>query len=123
MAAATRRNAACSSASRVSSARLAVFEIAVATSSVNSASRSSMWSGRRSRSVESAEIAPHTSPSTMIGAPAHARIPVLRAASAIVPGRSAKSSIRAGRPVFRTWAQIVGPSSGQRVPAWNGCAC
>jgi 2-polyprenyl-6-methoxyphenol hydroxylase-like FAD-dependent oxidoreductase len=36
------------------------------------------------------------------------------------PWTSAKSSILAGRPVFRTRAAIVGPSSGQRVPAWNG---
>jgi hypothetical protein len=62
-------------------------------------------------------MAPQTSPSMMIGAPAHPRIPVLRAASAIVPGSAAKSSILAGWPVFKTWAQIPGPSSGQRVPA------
>jgi hypothetical protein len=82
-----------------------------------------MWSGRGAPSVESADIAPQTWPSTMIGAPAHDPIPVSRAASAIVPGMPAKSSILAGRPVFRTLAQIVGPSSGQRVPTWNGCGC
>ena len=71
-------------------------------------------------SVESADIAPQTSPSTMIGAPAHERIPLSRAAPAIVPGTAVKSSIRAGRPVSRTCAVMVGPSSGQRVPTWNG---
>jgi hypothetical protein len=57
----------------------------------------------------------------MIGAPADERIPVSRATAAVVPRASAKSSTLAGRPVFRTRAAIVGPSSGQRVPAWNGC--
>ena len=80
-----------------------------------------MSSGRGSPSIASVDIAPQTSPSTTIGAPAQELIPVVRAASAIVPATSAKSSIRAGRPVSRTLAQIVGPSSGQRLSTANGC--
>ena len=51
------------------SARASVFAIAVATSSVNSASRSSMWSGRGSASATPAPITPQNSPSTTIAAP------------------------------------------------------
>jgi hypothetical protein len=66
-------------------------------------------------------ITPQISASTIIGAPAPARIPVSRTASAIMPGTSAKSSILAGRPVSRTSLEIVGPSRGHRVPVWKGC--
>jgi hypothetical protein len=78
---------------------------------VNSASRASIRSGSGSGSIASADIAPQTSPSTMVGGPAHARIRVCRAASAIVPDTSVKSSILVGRPVCRTLAQVVGPST------------
>ena len=61
-----------------------------------------MSSGNGSRSVESADIAPQTSPSTMIGAPAQAWMPVSRALCPTTPLTSAKSSILAGRPVART---------------------
>ena len=67
-------------------------------------------------SVASIDIAPQTSPSTMIGTPAAAVMPASRAASAIVPGSSPQLSMRTGRRVFRTCEVIVGPSSGQRVP-------
>ena len=117
---ATRRNAACSSANRPRAARLSVFEIAVASSSVNATSRSSMRSGTGPRPALTI-IAPQISPSTMIGAPAAAPNPALRPASAIVPGIPVKSSILAGRPVFRTWNRSVGPSNGHWVPASNGC--
>ena len=112
---ATRRSAACSSASRVSSSRAWLFARAVDTSSVNSASRSSIRSGSGA-SGDEVVITPQTRPSTMIGAPAALRYPPLRARVGIVPGRSEYSSIRAGRPVRRTSADIDGPSSGQREP-------
>jgi hypothetical protein len=106
-------------ASRASCSRLALLEIAVPSSAVNSTSRSSMPSGSGDGSILSADMTPQTSPSTMIGAPAHEQIPVSRAASAIVPGSLEKSSIRAGRPVSRTRVETVGPSSAQRVPTSN----
>jgi hypothetical protein len=81
---ATRRSAACSSASLARLARFSVFEIAVATSS---ASRSSIWSGSGSRLLAAA-IQPQISPSTMIGAPADPRSRASRPAAAIVPGSS-----------------------------------
>jgi hypothetical protein len=48
---ATRRSAACSSASRARTARLTAFAIAVATSSVNEASRASVSAGSCSSRV------------------------------------------------------------------------
>lgn len=44
-----------------------------------------------------------------------------RTASAIAPSTSVYRSTRIGRPVSRTRAETVGPSSGHRVPVWNGC--
>jgi hypothetical protein len=92
-----------------------------ATRSVNSASRYSSRSGSGAGSVVRTEIAPQTSPSTTIGAPAHERNPAARWACAIVPSTPTKSSRRPGRPVFLRSAQIAPPSSGQLLPVWNGC--
>jgi hypothetical protein len=84
---ATRRSAACSSASRASCSRAWLFAIAVATSSVNSASRSSTRSGNGD-SGDDVEISPQTRPSTTIGAPATRLSPAARTPAAIEPGRS-----------------------------------
>ncbi len=85
---ATRRRAACSSASRVYSSRVAVFEKAAPISAENSARRSSMPGGGGA-SQRHVAITPQTSPSTSSGAPAAEVIPCARAASAIAPGMSA----------------------------------
>ena len=85
-----------------------MVENVAATSSVNATSRSSRSSGSGAVSVESVDIAPQRSPSTMIGAPAQERIPLSRAASATVPGMVEKSSMRAGRPASR--GPRAGPS-------------
>ena len=53
----------------ISSACVVAFEIAVATSSVNSATRTSACSGSGAE-LETTTIAPHTRPSATIGAPA-----------------------------------------------------
>src|SRR4029077_5528638 len=112
---ATRRNAACSSASRVSASWASPLAIAVATNSVNSASRSSR-SSRSGASGEDVEITPQTRPSTLIGAPATLLNPYSRAAAASEPGRSAYSLITTGRTVRSPSADIDGPSSGQQEP-------
>ena len=97
---ATRRSAACSSASRASCSRVSLLEIAVATRSVNSASRSSMRSGSGTPFAIATPMWPHASPSTTTGAPAAEPTPTL---DARVHGRardvSATSSIRTGWPV------------------------
>ena len=78
---ATRRSAACSSARRLASARASAFEIAVANSSVNCASRASVSSGNGSSRVEAANTPAHTRPSTTIGTPTADRIASCRASS------------------------------------------
>ncbi len=75
---ATRRSAACSSASRARAARLSVFAIAVATSSVKEARRVSVSGGSGCSRVEPAKIIPHRRPSTMTGVPTAERMPVSR---------------------------------------------
>ena len=78
---ATRRNAACSSASRARAARLSALAIAVATSSVNEARRASVSGGRGCSRLVAAAIRPHRCPSTMIGVPTDERILASRAAA------------------------------------------
>ena len=78
---ATRRSAACSSASRARAARLSVFAIAVATNSVKEASRVSVSGGSGCSRVEPAKIAPHRLPSTRSGVPTAERMPVSRTAA------------------------------------------
>jgi hypothetical protein len=82
---ATRRSAACSSASRRSSSRAWVFAIAVATSSVNSFRRISASGGSETRESPPADTTPHTRPSTTTGAPTPDCTPDARAASPIAP--------------------------------------
>jgi hypothetical protein len=72
-------------------------------------------------SADPVAITPQTRPLTTIGAPATDRMPACKTASAIAPETLDTSSSRAGRPVLRTVAEIVRSSSGQRVPARNGC--
>ena len=131
---ATRRSAACSSASWVRVSRPAVLEIAIATSSVNSASRSSRPAG--SPADGPATITPQAAPSTTIGTTAahsHAtphepttvtrssrskrRIcaiadPATRAASrAIAANTSDDAAPPATRPaIVRRAARLVAPS-------------
>jgi hypothetical protein len=82
---ATRRSAACSSASRSTSARDSVFATAVAISSVNWPSRASVSGGSGSSRVVPAAIAPHSRSSTAIGAATTPRMPIERTSSAIAP--------------------------------------
>ena len=112
---ATRRSAACSSARRLASARASAFEIAVANSSVNWASRVSVSSGNGSSRVEAAMATPHTTPSTTIGTPTADRIASCRASSTNVP--SSGSSIgprRTARPSSRI--DRSSSSMGRRAP-------
>ena len=63
-----------------------MFAIAVATSSVNFASRASVWPGSVSGSPDPALISPHSAPSTTIGTPTAQWISEdSRMTSAIVP--------------------------------------
>ena len=57
---ATRRSAACSSASRATPARLSAFVIAIATSSVKEARRTSVSGGSRRSTVEPTTITPQS---------------------------------------------------------------
>ncbi len=93
---ATRRNAACSSATWASSARLSAFAIAVASSSVNEARRASTSGGSTCPSSEPMTVTPHRRPSTTIGVPIDERMPRSRAASADRPG-SVAIAVDAGR--------------------------
>jgi hypothetical protein len=83
---ATRRKAACSSASSARDARASAFEIAVATSSVKTLSLVSAPSGIGAVRVAGTAITPQVTSSTTIGAAIAPTIPAFRAASATVPG-------------------------------------
>jgi hypothetical protein len=72
----------------VSSARPAAFAIAVATSSVNEARRSSVSGGNGRSPRELAAITPHTRPWTMIGVPADDWKPLSRRAVPNAPEAS-----------------------------------
>ena len=66
---ATRRSAACSSAKPRSSTRAWALAIAVATSSVNPASRASVSAGSDCSRADARLMTPHSRPSTLIGTP------------------------------------------------------
>ena len=85
---ATRRSAACSSASRASPARVSAFATAVATRSVNWASRGSVSAGIGSSRLQPAAITPQRRPSTVIGVPIAERTPVSRVGVPIGPEAS-----------------------------------
>ncbi len=82
---ATRRSAACSSASRLTSARAAEFEIAVATSSVNAPTLDSVSAGIGWSAFERTTIAPQRLPSATIGTPIAERMPRSRSMAASTP--------------------------------------
>ena len=82
---ATRRSAACSSAKTRSSVRACALAIAVATSSVNPASRSSVSGDGSVWLVDPTMMTPHSRPSTPIGTPTIERNPDSRARSAAAP--------------------------------------
>ena len=82
---ATRRSAACSSANSRSSTRAWALAIAAAASSVNPASRTSVSAGSGCSRVDARLIAPHSRPSTLIGAATAVRMPNSRATSAAAP--------------------------------------
>ena len=86
---ATRRSAACSSANPRSSTCAWALAIAVAASSVNPASRTSVSAGSGRSRVDARLIRPHSRPSTLIGTPIAARMPNSRANSATAPETSA----------------------------------
>ncbi len=81
---ATRRSAACSWANSRSSVRACAFAIAVAASSVNPASRTSVSVGSGSQRVATS-MTPHGLPATLIGTPTDARMPTPRAMSPTAP--------------------------------------
>ena len=85
---ATRRSAACSSASRCRPSRACAFETAVATSSVKAAMRVSASRGSGSTTRVAAISAPQRLPSTRIGAPTVERRCRPRAISAVPPSTS-----------------------------------
>ena len=85
---ATRRRAACSSASSARACRDCAFAIAVATSSVKSAVRSAASDEAFPGCAHPAAITPHVWSSTRIGAPTAQRTPSSRASAATGPGAS-----------------------------------
>ena len=120
---ATRRNAACCSASTASSSRLAfrsarvaALAIAVATRSAKSAMRASVSGGIGSGRLEPTIAAPHSRPSTTIGTPTTEWMPSARMRAASGPDASSWLSIRAARPVCSTLAPTLSPASGMRSP-------
>ena len=72
----------------VSAALASALAIAVATSSVNPASRASVFSGSLSSCVEYTFMRPHSWPSTLIGTPTAERTPAATAAAAAGPASS-----------------------------------
>jgi hypothetical protein len=85
---ATRRSAACSSASRPTSARASVLEIAVATSSVKAVILDSVSGASGSSPLDETIITPQRRPSTTIGAPTDDSRPSSRIVVAIGPAAS-----------------------------------
>ena len=84
----------------MSSACVSAFATAVATSSVKSAIRDSVFGGNGSSRRVDAAITPHTRPPTTIGQPTDERIPSACASRAIGPEAPSKLSTRAGRLVW-----------------------
>jgi hypothetical protein len=100
-----------------------LLSIAVATSAVISASRSSARSGSGAPFGIATPTCPHASPSTTIAAPAAEPTPTLRAASPSSPAiDSATASIRIGRPVRSCSLSATrdGSSHAQLEPGGNG---
>ena len=93
---AMRRSAACCSASARSSTRACALAIAVATSSVNPASRCSIPAGSPPSRTDPTVMTPHSRPPTLIGAPAEERAPVPRATAVAAVASSVRCSTRAG---------------------------
>jgi hypothetical protein len=113
---ATRRSAACSSATRASAAWLSALAIAVATSSVNEARRASASAGSGSSRVEPAPIVPHVRPSTTTGVAITERTPILRARSASEPVAPTWLSALTGPPVSNAAVAMFFPSRVHRLP-------
>ena len=88
----------------------------MATSSVKSAIRDSVFGGNGVARLVDAAITPHVRPPTTIGQPTDERMPSACASCAIGPDAPANVSTRAGRPVSYTWAAMLAPSSSKRVP-------
>ena len=99
-----------------SSVRFAAFEMAVATSSVKRASRSSVSGGRGSSLSVAATSAPHKMPSTTIGVPTDERMPRLRTSSPSSLSGLSQLSMRAGAPVRTIFPPTVSGVSGNREP-------
>ena len=113
---ATRRRAACSSATRRSSTRACALAIAVATSSVNPASRCSVPAGSPSSWTDPTVITPHSRPPTLIGAPAEERAPDPRATAVAAAASSARRSTRAGALRSNTRVATLRPPRPTRCP-------
>ena len=96
------------------SARAWTLAIAVATSSVNFPTRSSVSGGNGSGSKELTAIAPQGCALTMTGQEIVEVIRSSRTMAAIGPDAVDWSSILAGRPVLRTSAAVLSPSIGRR---------
>ena len=111
---ATRRSAACSSASVWRAARACEPAIAVPASSAKRDSCSSMCGGSEPRPA--ATKAPHSRSSARIGAAALEEYPWRAARSGHVPDTSDSRSIRAVRPVRQTRWVAPSPSPGARIP-------
>ena len=79
---ATRRSAACESASRLSASRPSALATALPISSAKSVSRGSVFEGSPALHEQAATM-PHTRPSTEIGAPTEERAPRRRSSGAI----------------------------------------
>jgi hypothetical protein len=104
-----------------SSAAPSAFAIAVATSSVNEASRTSV-SGGSGPSFDVAVTVPQRRPSTTIGLPTADFIPASLAATPIGSVAAEKSSIRAAWPVWCTNHATFVPSIGHRLPVGNAAS-
>ena len=113
---ATRRSAACSSASARNSSRAWALPIAVETSSVNPASWCSIPAGSPSSRTDATVITPHSRPSTLIGAPADERAPDPRASPVTAAASSARWSTRAGPPRSNTRVNTLRPPRPTRCP-------
>ena len=113
---ATRRSAACSSASRTRASRDSAFAIAVAMISANFSRRSSESAG--SRSLDETVAVPQIWPSTRIGLATVEATPRRSPAEPTGPSTTDQStaSSRAERPVRRTSADTNESSSCHRVP-------
>jgi hypothetical protein len=124
---ATRRRAACSPTSAWRSERAWALPIAVAISSVNAATRASVSSGNGSSPVDTAKLAPHTQPSTSMGAPMTERTPRRRASAANEasagstsgPNRSGPGLARRARSGARWAATTISANGATRTRVYD----